>query len=139
MWTALVRKDGKPWALYKTINKAGGSQQQPADDKCQECFELHTEAFPHLGWSELCESNASDGAMTKTVAAARVVKNGSSKAPPIPEEVDNQTEVSVEIRKRYIVLSESELQKPCKKLRSNKAFTSTLAAGTVTTEDGSSD
>eukprot|EP00959_Pyramimonas_sp_CCMP1952_P462762 9483793-Pyramimonas_sp.AAC.1 len=59
--------------------------EQAVGDQCEECFELHRDAFPYLSWSELCEANGKEGDVKTLVSKARAVKHGQAQ-PPNPKQ-----------------------------------------------------
>ena len=110
----------------QTIKRADGPVQQPVGNRCSECFELHEEAFIYMTWEELVGQNNTDKAFASKVAEARRVKAGSAAAPKTPEEVVESERYSLEIRRSFVVLDESELRKETNQKRLTQSLTKAL-------------
>eukprot|EP00959_Pyramimonas_sp_CCMP1952_P454476 9469965-Pyramimonas_sp.AAC.1 len=80
-------------------------------NKCEGCFSLWVGAFSHLEWDDLCELSQSDEEIKQSVITARKVFNEHEPPPNPVQEVAERTEHTIESRRSYIVLTESDLRK----------------------------
>ncbi|CAK0905483.1 unnamed protein product [Prorocentrum cordatum] len=129
------RQDGKPWALRKLQKKTAGTMEVAMGNKCEECFSLWVDAFSHLEWGDLCELSQGDEEIKQSVITARKVFNEHEPPPKPVQEVAERTEHTIESRRSYIVLTESDLRKALGARRITKAATSSLYTAEVPKED----
>ncbi|CAK0888815.1 unnamed protein product, partial [Prorocentrum cordatum] len=129
------QQDGEPWALRKLQKKTAGIMEVAMGNKCEECFSLWVDAFSHLEWGDLCELSQGDEEIKQSVITARKVFNEHEPPPKPVQEAAERTEHTIESRRSYIVLTESDLGKALGARRITKAATSSLYTAEVPKED----
>eukprot|EP00971_Amphidinium_carterae_P333199 6467795-Amphidinium_carterae.2 len=104
----------KPWALYKTsggTSSAQGSADTPVEDKCEECFNLHLQAFFWIDWTTLCTRVRNDKTFSSVVSEAREAKAGRGARPAVEEEVIAATKIELELERSFICMNEKEMRR----------------------------
>ncbi len=120
----------------KQVKKAGTTESVPVDDQCEECFHIHKHGFMHLSWEELCKLNENDPGIRQQVTSCRAGSTSQGACPELPEEVVKFLGHAIEVRRSWVVLSESEMRKATSMKRLNKATIGQLPSVTIPAEDG---
>eukprot|EP00971_Amphidinium_carterae_P352906 6492769-Amphidinium_carterae.4 len=114
-WGVSVCDQDKKWALYKSQGGGAGAAQGSAttavEDKCEECYTLHEQAFFWLDWQALCARHHKDKAFAGIVGDARQAKAGHRHKPAVDEEVVAATKVELELERSFICLSDREMRR----------------------------
>lgn len=130
-------KDVDRWALYKTVQKANGDDEQvPIGDGCEKCWagwnSNHKEDAE--SFEEHCDRFHNDKKYKKKVVDAEKVSAGEMVAHFNKEEALRETMFEIAVRRRYTVLNDEEMKRYLKEPRLSKAAVKPLSTMTVPSE-----